>query len=94
MSLQKNLSHTTFELATVATATGATGTLDLRYAFMSALLLGALATVVALMSAFCQLLVQVVRLLAAACRLLLLAALAGAVVIAVVLLAFADLVAT
>lgn len=94
MSLQKNLNQTTVELATVATATGATGTLDLRYAFMSALLLGALATVVALISAFCRLLVQAVQLLAEACRLLMLAALAGAVVIAVVLLAFADMVAT
>jgi hypothetical protein len=88
LSLQLHLSQAATEMASASTA-AAVG--DVRTAFTAVLLLSALATFAAVMSAAGRLLRQAVELLEQLIRMVLLAALAGLVVAAVVLLAFADL---
>jgi hypothetical protein len=90
LSLHAHLSQTTSELAHLAMAAEA---VELRNALTGVLLIGALATLAALMSAARRLLSQAVQLLEEALRFLLLAGLAGLVVVAVILLAVADLLA-
>jgi hypothetical protein len=90
LSLQMHLSQTTSTWAEVASATEA---LELRNVLTGALLFGALATFAALMSATGRLFSQAVQLLKEALRLLLLAAVAGLVVAALVILALAEQVA-
>jgi hypothetical protein len=88
LSLQFHLSQAATEMASASTA-AAVG--DARMAFAAILLLSALATFAAIVSAAGRLLKQAVELLEHLIRMVLLAALAGLVVAAVVILACADL---
>jgi hypothetical protein len=88
LSLQLHLSQATTEMASAPMA-AAVG--DMRTAVAGVLLLSALATFAAIVSAAGRLLKQAVELLEQLIRMVLLAALAGLVVAAMVILAFADL---
>jgi hypothetical protein len=90
LSLQFHLSQAATEMASVPTAMAAG---EVRTAFAGVLLLSALATFAAIVSAAGRLLKQAVELLEQLIRMVLLATLAGVVVAAVVILAFADLLA-
>jgi hypothetical protein len=88
LSIQLHLSQAATEMVSVSTAAAVA---DVRTVFAGVLLLGALATFAAIVSAAGRLLQQAVELLEQLIRMVLLAALAGLVVAVVVILAFADL---
>jgi len=77
----------------IASATTVTGADEVRTALTGVLLVGALATFAAILSTARRVLRQVVQIIEELVQMLLLAALAGLVAAAVVLLAVADLIA-